>query len=128
MLRIFRPRHIMWKYWMFQPEKPMWRGGDYVWGFFARGYREKRREWINFRICGLNYDHNEAVSRKKNRYSCSRETITRWKQWIKILQQQKNVRNWIGGRINWTKKTLQFFMLHRCMTRIIVIYFCNMNI
>lgn len=66
MLRIFRPRHIMWKYWMFWPEKPLWRGRrEIMFGDFSRGAIEKRREWINFRICGLSYDHNEAVSRKK---------------------------------------------------------------
>ena len=81
--------------------------GDYVWGFFARSYREAQR-MNQFSHMWLELWPQRSSFSQKNGYSCFRETITGWKQWIKILQQQKNVRNWVGSEINWTKKLSNF--------------------
>lgn len=132
MLWIFRPRHIMWKYWMFQPEKPLRTG--YVWEliFFIiillRLEKIAENESIFAYVVWIMTTTKQFLTKNPPIFfcltlSCSHKTITGWKQWIKILQQQK-----ISGKgsrkKSIEKKTRQFFLCWPvCMTRIIVIYF-----
>lgn len=46
MLRIFRPRHIMWKYWMFQPEKPL----RIMFGAFGGLEAQKMNQFSHMRL------------------------------------------------------------------------------
>jgi hypothetical protein len=111
----------MWKYWMFQPEKPL--RADYVWGFWRGGLRAREAQKMNqFSHMWLElWPQRNSFWQKLFFLLCSHKTITGWKQWIKILQQQKISET--ESQAKSIEKVLQFFMLPSCMTRIIVIYF-----
>lgn len=97
MLRIFRPRHIMWKYWMFPASEAIARGGLCFWGYSEREGSAENESIFAYVAWIMTATKQFLI---KTVFFRSRETITGWKQWIKILQQQKITES---GKINCKK-------------------------
>lgn len=101
MLRIFRPRHMMGKYRMYTAVVSYSR--------IKLSFR-LRTVWINFRICGLSYDHSETtffLLSPVGSFSPSGGNNYRMEATSKSFNCRKTAAGVMVWKINW--KTLQLF-------------------